>query len=270
MPCRRSIVSNREYQNCFAARSLGARECDPLMKGLVKGLGLRPVPDGGRLCTHSNPGWTYGAVMAAIVSVLTALMLVLASAVPASHAIAETSATPIELTSALLDHWVAAMREIGRRNEASAPVRGIEQMADPTALQATCRTAGFASPDECGCTVLYVAVLMNGFDSEAKAFIDPALAIEHKILATADGTDIAPAELEANLRRDRRMLFALRKALPNGVPAEHLALLGDYIRTHMSADVAPWRELAIGMKALETRAIGDRCTKLPALTTPEK
>jgi hypothetical protein len=204
--------------------------------------------------------------MAAIVR---ALIVLLVSALPASHTIAETSATPIELTSTLLDHWVAAMREIGRRNDASAPVRGIEQMADPTALQATCRTAGFASPDECGCTVLYVAVLMNGFDSEAKAFIDPALAIEHRILATTKRTDIAAADLEASLRRDRQMLSALRKALPNGVPAEHLALIGEYLGTHLGADVEPWRELAVGMKALETRAIGDRCTRLPALTTPE-
>lgn len=206
--------------------------------------------------------------MAALGRLLVALILVLVAALPASYAIAETSVTPVELNSALLDHWVAAMREIGQRNESSAPLRGIEEMADPAALKTTCSTAGFASPDECGCTVLYVAVLMNGFDSEAKAFIDPATAIEHNILAASKRTDIAAADLEAELRRDRAMLAALRKALPNGVPPEHLALMSDYLRTHFGADVTPWRELAIGMKALETRAIGNRCTRLPALTAP--
>ena len=150
MVWRRSIVSYGEYKNCFAAKSHVAGECYPLAKGLYLG----PVPGGRRFCTLYNPAWTYRAV-------LTALVLVLISALLASQAIAEAPEDPIELTPALLDHWFAAMLEIGRRNEASAPVRTIEQITDPTVLQATCRTAGFASPDECGCTVLYVAVLMT-------------------------------------------------------------------------------------------------------------
>jgi hypothetical protein len=117
--------------------------------------------------------------------------------------------------------------------------------------------------------VLYAAVLMQGFDSDGKAFIDPALAIQHRISAALKRTDLGSADVQ-ELARNRRMLIALGKALPNGVPYEHLAVMDSYLREHLAPDVNVWRQLAVGMKALATSAIGNRCTRLPAITAPPR
>jgi hypothetical protein len=109
---------------------------------------------------------------------------------------------------------------------------------------------------------------MQGFDKDAKGFIDPAHAIENRIESTLKRTDLPASDKEESLRSDRRKLIALRKALPKGVPQEHLTLMGAYLHDHMQPDVKIWRELGAGMRALGTGAIGNRCTRLPALTSP--
>jgi hypothetical protein len=171
----------------------------------------------------------------------------------------------VELTETVLDHWVAAMRQIGSANlDAQSSATALER-SQPAQTDVTCNKAGFATPEQCGCTVLYVAVLMTGFDREALGFIDPVQALQRRISAALKRRDLSDADIQA-LARDRRTLFALRKALPRGVPAAHLSLIDGYVHEHFPKDVNFWRQLAVGMKAAETAAIGDRCTRLPALT----
>jgi hypothetical protein len=193
----------------------------------------------------------------------------LAMAAMGTGATAQTSNAPVELTTELLDHWVQAMRQIGAANLEAAPPNPLTQ-TDPAKLDDICAKSGFVSAEECGCTVLYVAVLLNGFDKDAQSFADPARAIENRLIATVKRTDLSAADMQASLTRDRRMLFTLRKAFPGGAPPEYLKILGDFLRTHVGQDAEPWRELGAGAKALETRAIGNRCNKLQALTSPEK
>ena len=180
---------------------------------------------------------------------------------------APASDGPVMLTKDLLDHWLSAMRQIGSANLDSPSPQILEEPELTSRLDATCATAGFATAEECGCTVLYVAVLMAGFDPDAQHFIDPAQVIQRRISAALTRTDTSDADVQA-LARDRKMLFALRKALPNGVPREHLVLVDTFFRQNLSADVNLWRQLAVGMKASETSAIGNRCTRLRALTAP--
>ena len=176
---------------------------------------------------------------------------------------------PVELTTTLLDHWVAAMRQIGSANlDAQSSAAALER-SQPAQLDATCSKAGFTTSEQCGCTVLYVAVLMTGFERDAQGFIDPAQALARRIGAALKRSDPSDADLQA-LARDRRKLLALRKALPKGVPPAHLTLIDSYVHEHFSADVNFWRQLAVGMKAAETAAIGGRCTRLPALTASAK
>ena len=52
--------------------------------------------------------------------------------------------------------------------------------------------------------------------------------------------------------------------------SNHLAVMDSYLREHLAPDVNVWRQLAVGMKALATSAIGNRCTRLPAITAPPR
>ena len=113
--------------------------------------------------------------------------------------------------------------------------------------------AGFESAHYCNCTVFYVALLLNGFDSDKQTFVDPAQAIEDRLAKTA--------EPDASVARDRRMLSVLRHMLPHGAPPEHLALLGEFLRTHVGSDAESWRELGAGVKSTAARALGTRCLK---------
>ena len=194
------------------------------------------------------------------------LTLVLALGVSTPAVLAQTGA-PVELSVSLLDHWIAAMRQIGAANLDSPAPSAAQERSQPSRLDETCSQAGFATPEQCGCTVLYVAVLMTGFEHDAQGFIDPAQALQRRISAALKRTDLSDADIQA-LARDRRKLFALRKALPNGVPAAHLTLIDGYMHEHLTADVNLWRQLAVGMKAAETGAIGNRCTRLPTLMVP--
>ena len=195
------------------------------------------------------------AMLAAVVAVQPAAgQDATAPAIPAT-------APPVELTPDSLDHWLATMRRVG--GDASLQASG--QAADPTLLAEVCTRAGFASVDECGCTVLYVSVLMTGFDREAKAFIDPAVAARRRLSAAIGRKDLDDADI-ASLRADRRLVGALQQAMPAGVPAAHLALLGTFMTGRMPQDVAAWQELSHGLRSGATRAIGDQCTRLPALT----
>jgi hypothetical protein len=196
----------------------------------------------------------------------TVLTLVLALGVSTPAVLAQSSA-PVELSVDLLDHWVAAMRQIGAANLDSPAPSAVQERSQPSHLDGTCRQAGFATTEQCGCTVLYVAVLMSGFERDAQGFINPAQALQHRISAALKHTDLAAADIQA-LARDRRKLVVLSKALPKGVPPAHLTLIDGYMHKHLTADVNLWRQLAVGMRAIETGAIGNRCTRLPALTAP--
>jgi hypothetical protein len=189
-------------------------------------------------------------------------------AVAASAATTPQGRSPVELTDALLDHWLAAMQRIGSDSfKGLAPAYPVVK-PDPAALDKICSEAGFTSPDECSCTVLYVAVILNGFDERAKAFIDPAKALERRLMTGVQRTGLSAADMQASVARDRRLLFALRKALPGGVPHEHLTRFTRFFRGRTPTDVGAWREIATGSTAFETRAIGNRCTKLPGLSPP--
>jgi hypothetical protein len=194
------------------------------------------------------------------------LALSLGSVVTAAEQLTDQ---PVELTESLLDRWVAAMRQIGSANLDALSSAAALERSQPAQLDATCSKAGFATPEQCGCTVLYVAALMTGFERDAQGFIDPAQALQRRISAAVKRSDLSDADIQA-LARDRRKLFALRKALPKGVPPAHLTLIDNYVHEHFTADVNFWRQLAVGMKAAETAAIGDRCTRLPALTASAK
>jgi hypothetical protein len=157
-----------------------------------------------------------------------------------------------------LGHWLSAMQRIGAANLADAAPSDPLAQTDPAALNDICSQAGFESPKNCNCTVFYVALLLNGFDSDKKAFVDPAQAVEDRL---AKNTQPA-SPTNASLARDRRMLLALRDALPHGAPPEHLALLSEFLRTHIGADAEPWRELGAGAKSMAARALGARCTRV--------
>lgn len=202
--------------------------------------------------------------------VLAVLALALSSSLPGRVTAAQPLPDqPVELTTELLDHWVAAMRQIGAANLDAPAASATQDFSQPARLDETCAKAGFATPEQCGCTVLYVAVLMTGFERDAQGFIDPAQALQRRIGAVLKRTDLTDADIQA-LARQRKTLFALRKALPKGVPPEHLTLIDGYVHERLTADVNLWRQLAVGMKASETGVIGNRCTKLPALTAPAK
>ena len=55
------------------------------------------------------------------------------------------------------------MRRIGTVNLGAPLAGGLTQQIDPARLEEICGAAGFGPPEDCGCTVLYVAVIMNGF-----------------------------------------------------------------------------------------------------------
>jgi hypothetical protein len=197
--------------------------------------------------------------------------LALFAAGPGLHGMAADAAGPIALSNELLDHWVQVLRDIGAASLAeAAPDKPAAPLpiADPARLDRICSTAGFASPEECGCTVLYAAILMQGFDKNTKQFIDPARAIANRISASLKTIDMPPEKKEVSLAGDRRLYQAVRKALPNGAPAEHLTLITAYLRDHMQLEAQGWKEFGAGMRALDTALIGDRCTKLPSLTQP--
>ena len=110
---------------------------------------------------------------------------------------------------------------------------------------------------------------MTGFDRDAQGFIDPSLALQRRISAALKRPNPTEVDIQ-ELAHDRRMLLALHRALPNGAPPEHVSLIDSYVRERFIADVNFWRQLAVGMKASETSAIGNRCTRLPALTAPAR
>ena len=95
--------------------------------------------------------------------------------------------------------------------------------------------------------------MLNGFDSDNKTFVDPAKAVEERLAKTGQPDD--------RVVRDRRMLLTLHDVLPHGAPHEHLALLGEFLRTHIGSDAEPWRELGAGVKSMAARALGARCAK---------
>jgi hypothetical protein len=156
-----------------------------------------------------------------------------------------------------LGYWLSAMQRIGAANLADAPGDPLAQ-TDPATLDDICSQAGFESAKSCSCTVFYVARLLNGFDSDKKTFVDPAKAVEDRLARAAQ----QPAsETDLRTARDQRLLLALREALPDGAPPEHLALLGEFLRTHIGPNAEPWRELGVGVKSMATRALGARCTR---------
>jgi hypothetical protein len=154
-----------------------------------------------------------------------------------------------------LGYWLSAMQRIGTANLADAPSDPLAQ-TDPATLDDICSQAGFVSAQSCNCTVFYVALLLNGFDSDKKTFVDPAQAVEDRLAKT---TQPASANDAARVARDRRMLLVLRGVLPHGAPPEHLALLDQFVRTHIGSDAEPWRELGAGVKSMAARALGARC-----------
>ena len=154
-----------------------------------------------------------------------------------------------------LGYWLSAMQRIGAANLADAPSDPLAQ-TDPATLDDICTQAGFESAKSCNCTVFYVALLLNGFDSDKKTFVDPAQAVEARLARAAQSASAN----DPRVARDRRMLLALREALPNGAPPEHLALLGEFLHTHIGSDAEPWRELGAGVKSMAARALGARCT----------
>ena len=115
---------------------------------------------------------------------LALIVLAWISATFSAQAVAQaTGDSPVELTTDLLDHWVAAIRQIGADNLNSPAPGDLLERSQPARLEETCNKAGFASPEQCGCTILYLAVLMTGFDREAQGFIDPSLALQRRISA---------------------------------------------------------------------------------------
>jgi hypothetical protein len=163
-----------------------------------------------------------------------------------------------------LGHWLAAMQRMGAANLADAAPSDPLAQTDPATLDDICKQAGFESAKSCSCTVFYVALLLNGFDSDKKTFVDPAQAVEDRLAKPAQ-----PAS-EASVARDRRLLLALRDALPHGAPPEHLALLGAFLRTRIGADAEPWRELGAGAKSMAARALGARCMRLEGNASRQK
>ncbi len=154
-----------------------------------------------------------------------------------------------------LDHWLSAMQRLGAANLADAPSDPLRQ-TDPAVLDDICRQAGFESAKSCSCTVFYVALLLNGFDSDKRTFVDPAQAVEERLAKT---TQPRSANDDARVARDRHMLLVLHALLPNGAPPEHLALLDAFVRTHVGTDAEPWRQLGAGVKSMAARALGARC-----------
>jgi hypothetical protein len=242
-----------------STRSFGAKPSEVCVsasssQSAAMGIGMRRL----------KPRWYQKAI--ALTVVVQALASPLLGHVASAQQISDQ---PVELTTVLLDHWLAAMRQIGATNLDSPALGAMQEFGQPARLDETCSKAGFATPEQCGCTVLYVAVLMTGFEQDAQGFIDPAQALQRRIGAVLKRADLSDADIQT-LARQRKTLFALRKALPKGVPPEHLTLIDGYVHEHLTADVNLWRQLAVGMKASETSAIGNRCTKLPALTAPAK
>jgi hypothetical protein len=184
-----------------------------------------------------------------ILAVATAILLPL----PAG---AQTTAQ-FALSERELGQWLSAMQRIGAANLADAAPSDPVAQTDSATLDDICSQAGFESAKSCSCTVFYVALLLNGFDSEKKIFVDPAQAVEDR-LAKSGQTESAGS---AGVARDRRMLLALREALPHGAPPEHLALLGEFLRTRVGAEAEPWRELGAGAKSMAARALGARCKR---------
>ncbi len=194
--------------------------------------------------------------MAGLLGVVTALL-------GASGTTAAPAAASDEFSNALLDHWVAAMREIAARAAAN-PDQPAAAQIDQQSLAAICSKAGFASLAECSCTTLYANVLMIGYERGTRRFIEPQTAVERR-LAERRAQHDAPVKAAAD--KDAHMLAGLRAAFPGGVPAAHLQLMSAYFQDRLPRDAQVWRGFLDGAKSFESTVLANQCP-VPGLTRP--
>src|SRR5690242_143015 len=84
--------------------------------------------------------------------------------------LAQAGAAEFGLSERELGYWLSAMQRLGAANLADVPSDPLAQ-TDPAALDDICTKAGFESAKSCSCTVFYVALLLNGFDSDKQTFV---------------------------------------------------------------------------------------------------
>jgi hypothetical protein len=138
----------------------------------------------------------------------------------------------IELSSVVMSRWLVVQKEFSARlnadRAAGKPELEQSEAESETFLNEACTKAGFASTDECSCTIGYVGVLVSGYDPRTGRYGDPAAAAERRIADIEANPKMSQAAKEEALAINRQALEILRQVLPGPVPEAHLELMNAY------------------------------------------
>src|SRR5262245_40224141 len=127
----------------------------------------------------------------------------------------------VELSSVVMDRWLAVQKEIVAREKTDRAAGKTDEQSEAEAqafLDKVCGKAGFPTTDECSCTIGYVGMLVTGYDPATRRYGDPVAAAERRIAKIEANTKMSQAAKEGALAMSRQGLEMLRQVLPNPVP----------------------------------------------------
>jgi hypothetical protein len=143
----------------------------------------------------------------------------------------------VELSSVVMDRWLAVQKEIVARQKKDRAVGKTEAQSDAETqsdaeaeafLEEACGRAGFPNTDKCSDTIGYLGMLISGYDPRTRRYGDPRAAAERRIAEIEANAKMSQAAKEGALAMNRQGLEMLRQVLPNPVPEAHLAIMNAY------------------------------------------